>query len=115
MVFPGMNVAPVCAAMLLRERCRGQAAKEKPTKEKRRSRSPAFSKDPKSERLTLRELEGPAGLGLAVLLTLDDTAVAGQEATLLEYGAQARLKIGEGLRDSVKNGTGLTGETAAGN
>jgi hypothetical protein len=67
------------------------------------------------KRLTLRELERAAGLGLAVLLALDDAAVAGQEATLLQHGAQARLEVGERLGDAVTNGTGLAGKTAAGN
>src|SRR5690606_24013333 len=89
--------------------------KQKTRNEKRRSRSPAFSKNPKSERLALGELEGPAGLGLAVLLALDDAAVAGQEATLLEDRTQARLEVGEGLGDAVTNSTGLTGKTTTGN
>src|SRR3954468_4058042 len=65
-------------------------------------------------RLTLRELEGPAGLGLAVLLALDHAGVAGEEAALLEHGAQLRLEIGQRLGDAVTDGTGLTGQTAAG-
>ena len=41
--------------------------------------------------LALRELEALAGLGAAVLLALDDAAVAGQEAGGLDRAAQRRL------------------------
>src|SRR3546814_741737 len=74
-----------------------------------------FGKLDSSQRLTRRELEGLAGLGLAVLLALDDAAVAGKEATLLEHGAQLRLEIGERLGDAVAHRPGLPGKTAAGN
>src|ERR1044072_5440952 len=67
-----------------------------------------------SKRLALRELERTTGLRLAVLLALDHAGVAGQEAALLEHGAQLRLEIGERLGDAVTNGTGLAGQTAAG-
>src|SRR6266702_7381033 len=67
------------------------------------------------KRLTLRELERPAGLGLAVLLALDHAGVAGQEAALLEHGAQLWLEIGERLGDAMTDSTGLAGQTAAGN
>ena len=49
-----------------------------------------------------------AGLGLTVLLTLDNARVAGQEATLLQNSAQARFEVGECLGDAVTNRTGLT-------
>src|SRR6218665_1599625 len=65
--------------------------------------------------LALRELEGLAGLGLAVLLAFDDAAVAGQEAALLERRAQCRLEEVQGLGDAVTNGTGLAGQTTTGN
>src|SRR5690554_301127 len=67
-----------------------------------------------SSSLTLGELEGLAGLGLAILLALDNAAIAGQEATLLEHWAQARLEEVESLGDTVTHGAGLTGQTAAG-
>src|SRR5690606_2666292 len=61
------------------------------------------------------ELEGLAGLGLAVLLAFDDAAVAGQEATLLEDRTQARLKEVQRLGDAVTHGTGLAGQTTTSN
>src|SRR5690606_27854258 len=63
------------------------------------------------QRLTLGELEGTTGLGLTVLLTFNNTAVAGQEATLLQSRTQSRFEVGESLGDTVTNGTGLTGQT----
>src|SRR3954469_12329115 len=57
-------------------------------------------------RSALRELEGPAGLGLAVLLALDHARVAGQEATLLEHAAQLRLEIRQSLGDAVTHRAG---------
>src|SRR5579883_1030528 len=66
------------------------------------------------DRSALRELEGTAGLGLTVLLTLDDAAVAGQEAAGLQRAAQSRLEEGQGARDAVTNGTGLARQAAAG-
>src|SRR5262249_12122648 len=64
-------------------------------------------------RLALRELEAAAGFGAAVLLTLDGTAVAGQEAFMLQGAAQRRFEIGQRLADAVTDRTGLAGETAA--
>src|SRR3546814_14122985 len=51
--------------------------------------------------LALRELEAAAGLGLAVFLTLDGAAVAGQEAGRLDRAAQRRFKAGQRLCDAV--------------
>src|SRR3954453_23774499 len=73
-----------------------------------------LSRRMRPKRLTLRELEGPAGLGLAVLLTLDHARVTGEEAALLEHGAQLRLEIGERLGDAVTDRAGLAGQAAAG-
>src|SRR3990167_2688633 len=64
-------------------------------------------------RLALRELEAAAGLGLAVLLTLDDAAVAGQEAVRLHDRAQAGLVVGQGLRQAVTDGAGLARQARA--
>ena len=64
--------------------------------------------------LPLGELERAAGFRLAVLLALDDAAVAGQEAALLEDAAQFRLVIGESLGDAMTHGASLAGETATG-
>src|SRR6476469_905590 len=72
-----------------------------------------LSRRMRPKRLTLRELEGPAGLGLAVLLALDHAGVAGQEATLLEHATQLGLEIGESLGDAMAHSAGLTGQTAA--
>src|SRR5271165_1194363 len=81
--------------------------------EKRALRFPEalFLETRRLSRLALRELEAAAGLGLAVLLALDDTAVARQEALGLQQRAQARLEIGQRLGDAVADGTGLAGET----
>ena len=65
-------------------------------------------------RSTLRELEAATRTGAAVLLALDDAAVAGQEAALLEDATQLGLEVGERLRDAVTDSTGLAGETATG-
>src|SRR5690349_11408047 len=65
------------------------------------------------KRLALRELEAAASLGAAVLLTLDGTAVAGQEALGLDRTAQGRLILAERLRDTVLDRAGLAGEAAA--
>src|SRR5690606_19301348 len=64
-------------------------------------------------RLTLRELEAAASLGPAVLLPLHDAAVAGEEAALLEHGAQGRLVVGERLGDAVAYGACLSRKAAA--
>src|SRR5258707_179587 len=57
-----------------------------------------------TKQLALRELERLARLGAAVLLALDGTAVAGQEATLLQRAAQIPLEIGQRLGDAVTDG-----------
>ena len=64
-------------------------------------------------RSALGELEAPARLALAVLLALDDAAVAGQEARGLQRRAQARLVERQRLADAVLDRAGLAGETAA--
>jgi hypothetical protein len=46
-------------------------------------------------RLALRELERTAGFGLAVLLALDHTAVAGEEAALFQDTPQIGFEIGQ--------------------
>src|SRR5882757_1450063 len=66
-----------------------------------------------SESLALGELEAAAGAGAAVLLALDDAAVARQEAALLHGAAQVRLVLGERLRDAVAHRAGLAREPAA--
>src|SRR5690606_38039362 len=63
--------------------------------------------------LALRERERAAGLGLAILLALDHTAVAGEEAAPLEHGAQIRFEVGQRLGDTVTHGAGLARQTAA--
>ena len=57
--------------------------------------------------LTLRELEAAAGLGLAVLLTLDHARIAGQEALGLQRRAQHRVPAAHGVRQAVAHGTRL--------
>ena len=53
------------------------------------------------EASALGELEGATRLRPAVLLALDHTRVAGQEAAALEHGAQLGLEIGERLGDCL--------------
>jgi hypothetical protein len=60
------------------------------------------------------ELEAASRLGAAVLLTLDDAAVAGQEAAGLQDPAQAGIMIGQRPADAVTDRTGLAGQPAAG-
>src|SRR5690606_22654269 len=62
----------------------------------------------------LGELEGPAGLGAAVLLALHHAAVASEEAAALQDAAQLGLVMGERLGDAVAHGTGLAREPATG-
>src|SRR5437879_3301418 len=61
----------------------------------------------------LGELERAACLGPAVLLALDDARVAGQEAAVLQGGAQVRLEIGQRLGNAVTHRPGLAREAAA--
>src|SRR5207248_4131994 len=63
--------------------------------------------------LALRELEAAAGLGAAVLLALNDAAVAGQETLALDRDAQCRLVTGQCGRDAVTDGARLAGQSAA--
>src|SRR5690606_34502872 len=63
----------------------------------------------------LRELEGPAGLRLAVLLPFDHAAVAGQESRGLQGRTQRGLVELQRLRDAVLDRAGLARETTAGN
>jgi hypothetical protein len=58
--------------------------------------------------LALGELEGAAGLGLTVLLTFNNAAVAGQEPTSFQHTAQIWLVIGERFGNAVTHSTGLT-------
>src|SRR3712207_6637437 len=82
-------------------------------KQKGRPESRPFSNDVAEGALALRELEAAAGLLPAVLLTLDDARIAGQEAFLLERAAKLRLIVGQRLGEAVTDRAGLAGETAA--
>src|SRR5438128_8982927 len=64
-------------------------------------------------RLPLAELEAAAGLGAAVLLALDDAAVAGQETLALDRDAQCRLIAGQCGRDAMTDSARLAGQPAA--
>src|SRR5215213_6359131 len=79
---------------------------------KRAARGPPFPKSLIEGALALRELEAAAGLLPAVLLTLDDARIAGQEAFLLERAAKVRLVVGQRLGEAVTDRAGLAGETA---
>src|SRR5207248_1319477 len=63
--------------------------------------------------LPLRVLRAAAGLVAAVFLALDDAAVAGQEAAMLQDRAQPRLVKGERLADAVPHRAGLPRQPAA--
>src|ERR1700731_4797155 len=62
--------------------------------------------------LPLGVLRAAAGLVAAIFLALDDAAVAGQEAAMLQYRPQPRLVEGERLADAVPHRAGLTGQPA---
>src|SRR5690606_4895470 len=62
------------------------------------------------KRLALRELEAPAGLLAAVLLTLNHAAIAGHEASVLQRRTKGRLIIGQRLRDAMTHSAGLARE-----
>src|SRR5215831_5677240 len=59
--------------------------------------------------LALRELEAASRLALAVLLALNDAAVARQETALLEDRAQCRLEMRQRTADAVADGARLAG------
>ncbi len=63
--------------------------------------------------LPLGELEASAGLGLAVLLALDGSAVAGQEAAGPQGAVQLRLVVQQRPADAVPHRAGLAGQPAA--
>src|SRR5690606_17574045 len=63
----------------------------------------------------LGELETAAGLRLAVLLSLDRAAVAGQQPALLQHAAQLRHVIGARLGNAMTHRASLAGQPAAGN
>src|SRR6185312_5104726 len=64
-------------------------------------------------RSAFRELEGPAGLRLAVLLALDHAAVAREEPDRFQHRTQPRLVIDQRAADAVTHRAGLARETAA--
>src|SRR4029079_8339828 len=77
-------------------------------------RRPALTIPCSSSRLlALGELEAAAGFHAAILLALDNAAVAREDPALLEDGAQIRLEVGQRLGDAVTHGAGLTGQAAA--
>src|SRR5690606_19601270 len=63
--------------------------------------------------LALRELEATSRLGLAVLLALHDTRVAGKESACLQRRAQRRLIIGQRPTDAMPHRAGLPGKATA--
>jgi len=65
-------------------------------------------------RLALGELERTTCLALTEFLTLDNAAVAGEEAVLLQNAAQLRLVMCQSLGQAVADSASLTGETTAG-
>ena len=67
----------------------------------------------KGDRLALRELEAFTSTGLAVLLTLAHTGIAGEKAFSLEQGAEIRVAGDERAGDTVSNRDGLAGGSAA--
>src|SRR5262245_21592091 len=69
---------------------------------------------PKESASALGELEATPGFDAAVLLALDDAAVAGKEATLLQCRPELGLVVHQRLGNPVAHGTRLAGETSAG-
>src|SRR5436853_6894029 len=63
--------------------------------------------------LALGELEAAAGFGFAVFLALDDAAVAGDEAAVLQDRPQAGLLENQRPADAVPHRPGLAGQPAA--
>ena len=63
--------------------------------------------------LAFRELETAAGFGAAVFFTLDNAAVAGQEAAFAQGRAIGCIILVEGAGDAVAHGAGLAGKPAA--
>src|SRR5687768_4862434 len=55
-----------------------------------------------------------AGLLEAVLLALRLPRVAGEEAALLQLGAEFLVQVDQGTRDAVPQGAGLAGDAATG-
>jgi hypothetical protein len=66
-----------------------------------------------AKKLALRELEAATRLGAAILLALDDPAVAGQEPGGLDRRAQHRLELGQRLGNAVLDRARLAREAAA--
>lgn len=65
------------------------------------------------QRLTLGELERTTRFAATEFLTLNDTAVAGQEASSFQRATQGRVVELQRLGDAVLDRTGLTGEATA--
>ena len=63
--------------------------------------------------LTLRELEALTRLGLAVFLTLNNAAIAGQEAFRLHSAAQQWLILRQCLSDAMLDRASLTRKATA--
>ena len=64
-------------------------------------------------RLTFRELEALAGLGLTGFLALDSARVAGHEAVLAQYALVLGVDLHQCAGDSQTQGLGLAGVAAA--
>src|SRR6185312_14977185 len=78
-----------------------------------RARSPKRGASRQADkRSAFRELEGPAGLRLAVLLALDHAAVAREEPDRFQHRTQPRLVIDQRAADAVTHRAGLARETA---
>src|SRR5688500_4079937 len=75
---------------------RPAVVEQMPTRKGRPAGRP-FDENAAPRASAFRELEASAGLGLAVLLALDDARVAREEAALLEGRPQLRLVVGQRL------------------
>src|SRR5215213_3982622 len=68
---------------------------------------------PFTNALAFRELEALARALLAVLLAFLGAGVAGDEAGVLERGAEVGVELHQRARDAVAHGAGLAGRAAA--
>src|SRR5262245_57223413 len=96
-----------------RENPIGNLTKKWSTDAQRAGQWPALASS-KRACLALGELERAASLCLAVLLALDHSRVAREEAAALEDRAQVRLEVGQCLGDAVTHGARLPRQPTAG-
>src|ERR1043166_34498 len=103
----GMRISNFCWSGSLPKPCKLQ---------KRRAVQIRISKSEfRNSRLSLRELEALAGALLPILLAFLDARVAGYESGLFQCRSQVCVVFKQRARNTVTNGAGLTGRSAAAN